>query len=72
MIVRKEIMGANFNVLIEACKDALDFSKNNFSPFPQWHERRGRETNLWQMVRWDEKGPKITIIAVSNYLKIDR
>ena len=68
MSVRKEIMVYNFNVLVEVCKDALDFSKNNFLSFAHWHEGRERQTNWWQMVTRDEKGAKITVIAVTNFL----
>ena len=61
-------MGNNLNVLLKAFKDALDFSRNNLSPFAQWHKWRDREANWWQLVTWDEKGSKITIIVVTNVL----
>ena len=61
-------MGDNFNVLLKAFKDALDFSENNFLSFAQCHKWRGRETKWWQMVAWDKKGLKIMIIVGGNFL----
>ena len=66
--VTEDIMGDNFNVLLKAFKDALDFSENNFLSFAQCHKWRGRGSKWWEMVTWDKEGLKIMIIVGENFL----